>query len=144
MEHQCDVEVMKISNGFLVRRGSQRLIDHRVPPEDLYCFENFSSLRVWLHEHFREERKQEEGEAGWISLLDSAPEPGQRVIVWAEGKTGFPFVLDYEGGGLTTTVQMAEEIALVTHWMPMPDPPSGALDCSDCAKGIHHVKCRNS
>jgi len=51
MEHQCDVEITKLANGFLVTRtkGPTPFI------EDGYCFQHFSGLRAWLYQHFRDE-----------------------------------------------------------------------------------------
>ena len=47
------------------------------------------------------------------------PEAGQRVIVWAQGKSGFPFVFDYEGGGLRKSIReltSVREMPLLFRW----------------------------
>lgn len=55
MEHQCEVEIMKLANGFLVTRtkGPTPFI------EDGYCFQHFSGLMSWLYQHFCEKALSE-------------------------------------------------------------------------------------
>lgn len=61
MERQCDVEVMKVANGFLVMRPRGPITDYK-PSGDMYCFQHFSGLKAWLYEHFRDEEESEKGE----------------------------------------------------------------------------------
>lgn len=66
----------------------------------------------------------------WINVDERMPEIDQKVLVWArirapiEEKAGFPFILVYEGGGLTESFSLAGNIATVSHWMHLPEPPS--------------------
>ena len=55
---------------------------------------------------------------GWISVKDKLPEEDSHVLVWE--KQGFAFVDWYKFG----VWQLGTENgAIITHWMPLPDPP---------------------
>lgn len=70
----------------------------------------------------------------WININKRVPEVGQRVLVWAKpiGEIGFPFILVYEGDGITNALSIAGNMAIMSHWMPLPDSP---FACND--KGNH-------
>ena len=57
----------------------------------------------------------------WISAKDRLPEEDSSVLVWE--KQGFAFVDWYKFGVWQLG---AENRAIITHWMPLPDPPKEA------------------
>ena len=59
---------------------------------------------------------------GWISVEERTPKKEQKVLGWAEGEIGFPFILEYEGNPTHIFVTGGKEV--ITHWMPLPEPPS--------------------
>ncbi len=58
---------------------------------------------------------------GWISVEDELPEKNVPVLVWE--KRGFSYVDRLEA---ECAWQIAStHHAIVTHWMPLPEPPEG-------------------
>lgn len=65
----------------------------------------------------------------WISVDDRLPDMGQPVIEW--GAHEYPttaYRVNTHNGFRWRTYSDGEVIAGVTHWMPLPEPPSGDKD----------------
>ncbi|MGM6923054.1 ead/Ea22-like family protein [Escherichia coli] len=64
---------------------------------------------------------------GWISCSELMPEDGQHVIILCDG--AFVLYAQYRDGEFFDVVRNGEEFfetqsRNVTHWMPLPEPPS--------------------
>lgn len=69
----------------------------------------------------------------WISVKDRLPKPGELYLVWHISNEVEIFHYDYIYGGKKLCFYRddengypVEEDDWVTHWMPLPEPPSGA------------------
>lgn len=69
----------------------------------------------------------------WISVKDKLPKIGQEVLVYYEIRDRSCFAIDYirgintyeyEEGKANRSIDWAEN-SNPSHWMPMPEPPSG-------------------
>lgn len=85
---------------------------------------------------------------GWISVKDRLPEPEQEVLVIAHGWSdrllyiGSYQRMEAETSWLTGVTSKASDWSLwgwsylrepeVTHWMPLPEPPTSARIDGDC------------
>jgi Protein of unknown function (DUF551) len=66
-----------------------------------------------------------EGEREWIKVQEKMPPDTKTVLVWCPERRNTysanwvsPFWYHFSGGGGSRVEQM------VTHWMPLPDPPT--------------------
>ncbi|EJD5478552.1 DUF551 domain-containing protein [Escherichia coli] len=61
--------------------------------------------------------------AGWISCSERMPEDGQEVVV--QTHSGWRYIAFYEShsGLFYDSPEGDVEYVLVTHWMPLPEPP---------------------
>lgn len=81
----------------------------------------------------------------WISVNDSLPETGKRVLTYADN--GAMFAAHLDGYWYVDTGEMyySTPLANITHWMPLPAPPevrhakwvsskqyNGNPECSAC------------
>ena len=57
---------------------------------------------------------------GWISVKDRLPEEGVDVLVWET--QGFAYCDMLKSGVWNIG---ADEGAIISHWMPLPEPPKG-------------------
>ncbi len=59
----------------------------------------------------------------WVNIKDRLPEEGQRVLCF----NGYIYLKDYDSvfydGERHWTGSRIGQIAEVTHWMPLPQPP---------------------
>lgn len=65
----------------------------------------------------------------WISVDERLPEKGQSVIFAIfNGNLGFGYLVERRDGGFHFNDYLDDEplvnISGVTHWMPLPEPPS--------------------
>lgn len=64
----------------------------------------------------------------WIKLSDSNPSYGQAVIVSDGIEVGVwryrDFWPDHDGNGCSNQKSATELLGKVTHWMPLPKPPT--------------------
>lgn len=58
----------------------------------------------------------------WISIDERLPEEGVRVLVWLKGDGSQYTSTDTDRLSLKKWVRWGR---LVTHWMPLPEPPKG-------------------
>ena len=63
----------------------------------------------------------------WINVQDRLPEQDIQCLIWTDkGWCGFGSCGIYDGEAeWDTESYWAEEDGLVTHWMPLPEPPGG-------------------
>lgn len=59
----------------------------------------------------------------WISVKDRLPEDGIRVLTYADN--GAMFAATHNDGWYVDTGEYyyASPLAIITHWMPLPDAP---------------------
>ncbi len=65
---------------------------------------------------------------GWVKCCDRLPEKNQMVLIhtnW-EGKNSIG--LDYVDYGSDGNVWACTSQECITHWMPLPNPPSGSQE----------------
>lgn len=69
----------------------------------------------------------------WISVKEELPRKTERVLVY--GLFGSHAVIPavYEHDGTWRVYGRGARVEDVTHWMPLPDPPSNKAICRDCA-----------
>lgn len=60
----------------------------------------------------------------WISVKDKLPERGVRVLTYVEGNGVFEAFINIKKVWLRGGIEMERWYGKVTHWMPMPEPPS--------------------
>jgi hypothetical protein len=58
----------------------------------------------------------------WISVNERLPKEGVRVLVWLKGDNSQYTSIDTDRLSLKKWVRWG---SLVTHWMPLPNPPKG-------------------
>ncbi|WDC35863.1 DUF551 domain-containing protein [Escherichia albertii] len=65
---------------------------------------------------------------GWISCSERMPDDGQEVVV--QTHSGWRYIAFYEShsGLFYDSPEGDVEYVLVTHWMPLPEPPQGVND----------------
>ncbi len=61
----------------------------------------------------------------WISIQESKPSDGAYVLCYVNDiVSGWVELLKYEGKGVWVDAINADEYdPIVTHWMPLPEPP---------------------
>ena len=65
----------------------------------------------------------------WISVEERLPEPYKNVLVWRDnylddsGCVGIDFTFTFNGGDVEWADHMRTWKSVVTHWMPLPEPP---------------------
>ena len=69
----------------------------------------------------------------WIKCSERMPEPGVEVLVWIDGHRGPAWSNNHalvayrsaiSGHWLQERHERSEPLIGVTHWMPLPEPPS--------------------
>lgn len=60
---------------------------------------------------------------GWISVKDRLPNVGDRVLFLSEGEIDFAYYFKEEGWKLMDGGDWHTIHSLITHWMPLPQPP---------------------
>ena len=63
-----------------------------------------------------------DGKGEWISVSERLPKEGVRVLVWLKGDNSQYTSIDTDRLSLKKWVRWGR---LVTHWMPLPEPPEG-------------------
>ena len=52
------------------------------------------------------------------------PEVDQRIVAWIKNKNyELPIHLVFDGSGISHAIKYDGDLYLVTHWVPVPDPP---------------------
>ena len=62
----------------------------------------------------------------WISVKDRMPEDGQEVIVYSPDEDVQSGVCYFEDYGFQGDCNLRSILVNITHWMPLPEPPSHA------------------
>ena len=73
------------------------------------------------------DRLEADDHGKWISVEDRSPEPGEYVVCIAKRNPFsrfMPMVAKIEKNGWVNPIT-EQYISVITHWMPMPQPPKG-------------------
>lgn len=63
-----------------------------------------------------------EAEPKWISVKERLPEDDEHYLVWCSDNNSCELAL-YFGDGEWLTEDLENITRVVTHWMPLPEPP---------------------